>query len=85
VRGRRGVSACRKGSDVTLDSDLGSIGIRSSRSSIRADSVFTPTRPYADTPCRLLLGKEEEKNCDHEINGEQLRAFEPIAFTVSAD
>jgi hypothetical protein len=30
-----GVSAFRKGSDVTLDLDLGSIGIRQSRSPIR--------------------------------------------------
>src|ERR1700676_16687 len=43
-----GVSAYRKGSHVTLDLDLGSIGIRQSRSSIRR-LAFTPT---PDTPIR---------------------------------
>ena len=38
-----GVSAFRKGSDVTLDLDLGSIGIHQSRSSIRR-LPLTPTR-----------------------------------------
>jgi hypothetical protein len=41
-----GVSAFRKGSDVTLDLDLGSIGIRQSRSSIRRLPP-TPIRRHA--------------------------------------
>ena len=45
---RVGVSAYRKGSDVTLDLDLGSIGIRQSYSSIRR-LALTPTPRYADT------------------------------------
>jgi hypothetical protein len=42
-RGGVAVAACRKKSEVNLDLDLGSIGIRQSRSSIRRLGL-TPTR-----------------------------------------
>jgi hypothetical protein len=49
VRIRVGVSAYRKGSGVTLDLDLGSIGIRQSHSSIRSSLV---RRPADNIPLR---------------------------------
>jgi hypothetical protein len=73
--GRIGVSAYRKGSDVTLDLDLGSIGIRQARSSIRR-LALTPIRRYAD--CERRRSPVNSQVLDHrQASHRQFGAAEP--------
>jgi len=79
----RGVSACHQESDVTLDLDLGSIGIRQPRSSIRR-LALTPIRRDEDlditpntykpsvTSVRVFSFPESSRNAPRKVGAQEL-------------